>query len=480
MKSLRGCVSLAAAALLAAIPALAQDRLFVTTTSTNSVAGYAIDSGSGTLTAGPVTNLGATPAALGSCPGKPFVFVVAGNGSTHELRSYSVLPDGTLTQNGTAAALGAATASENLAADPQCRFIYAISNSRPSLKSVAVDANGLLGSAVSESAVIGSPHVAAVSPNGAYLHVLAPGLGFSGAIASYPITSVTGTLGARAQNRAVFNIGAAAELAFTDNGANVVFSYGLASPNNSMWRYPMNADGTFNTGSFSTINAGVQPTSLAAHPSAAYVYVADAGNTISPAAVRGYTASLGGAPVGVGSVSAAATDLVAFASGANAYLYAATSNAIDTFPILAGGALGTPSTRSLAGASNLAIVTGNVTPGALDVTVVIDKGAGTSCVNPKANGLLPAIIFGNAQVAASGIDIATLSLAGSSPKRCTLGDLNADGLADLRCTFQASEITYPSEFVDCGSLPLTGKLLTGADIAGDAQVCLKKGATCSL
>ncbi len=476
MKSLRGYVSLAAALLLTAIPSLAQvtqDRLFVTTA--DSVVAFNI-SGDGTLTAGPATTLGGTPLAIGSCPGKPFVFVVVNNGATNELRSYSVLADGNLTSNGTPAALGTAAASENLAVDPSCRFVYAISSTPPTprVQLVTVNPDGLLGSATGQGVTPGA-NVGAVSPSGTYLHVLVSG--DSGAYETYPIADGTWTLGSRSKV-IPDSFDTVSELAFAAAGIDSIFSiftYGQKSE--GIVGYSLEGNGDLGSGP-SSVGDASRLGAVVAHPSAAFVYAAN--SVGSNHSIRAYPVPLGAA-VSEGSLTAPATDLVGYSSNGTTVLYAATADGITRLRVIEGLVTEAPSTTALAGATNLAIVTASVTPpGTLDVTVVIEKGSGTNCVNPKANGFLPTVIYGNAQVAANQIDLATLSLAGSSPRRCTLGDSDGDGRTDLRCTFPANEVTYPSDFTDCGTLPLTGKLIGGADIAGEATICLKKGATCSL
>lgn len=463
MKSLRGYVSLAAALLLTAIPSLAQDRLFVTTA--NSVAAFDIASG-GTLTAGPATTLTATPLAIGACPGKPFVFVVVNNGATNELRSYSVLANGTLTSNGTPASLGLAAVSENLAVDPSCRFVYAISRTRPSVQLVTVNPDGLLGAATGQGVTPGA-NVGAVSPSGTYLHVLVSGDYPAGAYETYPISSA-GIVGSRSNN-ILDSFDTISELTFADGGIYSIFTYGQKAE--GIAGYSVSGGGDLGAG-FSAVGDGSRLSAVAAHPSAAFVYAANSNGGFN--SIRAYPASLSGF-LSETPLLAPTTDLVGYSSNGTTVLFAATADGILSLGVNAGGTTNPPSSTALAGAANLTIVTASVTPpGTLEVTVAIEKGSGTNCVNPKLNGMLPAVITGTPQVAVSQIDVSTLTLAGASPKQCGISG------TELKCTFQAKDMSYSNNFDDCGTLPLTGKLIGGADIAGEATICLKKGATCSL
>lgn len=129
----------------------------------------------------------------------------------------------------------------------------------------------------------------------------------------------------------------------------------------------------------------------------------------------------------------------------------------------------------------------------VDVAADIKPG---SCKNPfnlKSKGVLPVVIIGGDGFNAADIDPATITLNGISPVRWTLDDVattaaaqdsqcdtdHSDGIDDVVLKFDTQAIVASLGSVaegDVVTLPLSGALLDGTEIAGqDIVTVLKKG-----
>lgn len=112
------------------------------------------------------------------------------------------------------------------------------------------------------------------------------------------------------------------------------------------------------------------------------------------------------------------------------------------------------------------------------VVVDIKPGSATNPYNVGTKGVLPVAVMGSADVNLRQIDPASVKLAGVSPVRLTVADLQRDGFADLILHFRDQDVdtllvgVMNKEVVD---LELTGTLKDGTAIKGtDSMTVLRK------
>jgi len=140
-------------------------------------------------------------------------------------------------------------------------------------------------------------------------------------------------------------------------------------------------------------------------------------------------------------------------------------------------------------------------PPAPPIVVPVDIKPG-SCANPvniKSNGVLPVVVLGTAYVDGTGIDGASIRLAGVAAIRSSLEDAAApleaaasaevdaaacmdprpDGFMDLNLSFDTPQVVAALGDVNDGDVlvvNLSGKLLDGTPIQGqDVMLILEKG-----
>lgn len=114
-----------------------------------------------------------------------------------------------------------------------------------------------------------------------------------------------------------------------------------------------------------------------------------------------------------------------------------------------------------------------VVPTVKAVVVDIKPGSAKNPFNVKSKGVLPVAIPGSSEVDVSQIDAASVKLAGVTPLRCDLTDVNADGYADLVFQFRDQDIAGVLAGVADGEvveLQVTGALLDATAIEGTDTV----------
>jgi hypothetical protein len=117
-----------------------------------------------------------------------------------------------------------------------------------------------------------------------------------------------------------------------------------------------------------------------------------------------------------------------------------------------------------------------VVPPVLTVSVDIKPGSATNPFNVRAEGLLPVAILGTAEVNVGQIDRASLKLAGISPVRYSVSDLQNDGYPDLVLHFRDQDVAGVLAGVADGEvvgLELTGVLLNGTAIKGTDSITVQ-------
>jgi len=127
----------------------------------------------------------------------------------------------------------------------------------------------------------------------------------------------------------------------------------------------------------------------------------------------------------------------------------------------------------------------------LAVTVDVRPGACDNAFNPASHGLLPALLLGSPDLTVGDVDIASLRLAGAKAVRTTVVDMGGgndndcprpspDGFDDLLIKFDAAEAAAALDTPGKGevaTLHLTGQLVDGTPIEGEAQVRIVGRAT---
>lgn|GEM_PF-6080457 len=124
------------------------------------------------------------------------------------------------------------------------------------------------------------------------------------------------------------------------------------------------------------------------------------------------------------------------------------------------------------------IVTPDPVPAVIQVDIDIRPYSEQNCICLNGRGLIPVAIFGSAELNVRRINTSTLTLAGMSVAtwgrrripRCSLMDINRDGILDLYCMFN----NQPANWSPVGSTAtLRGRLWNGTTrIEGSDQFCL--------
>ena len=112
-------------------------------------------------------------------------------------------------------------------------------------------------------------------------------------------------------------------------------------------------------------------------------------------------------------------------------------------------------------------------PVVLTVAVDIKPGSATNPFNLKAKGVLPVAILGSQDLEVGQIDPASLQLAGISPIRCKVSDVQGDGTPDLVLHFRDQDVARVLGGATDGEivgLELTGVLRDGTLLKGADSV----------
>jgi hypothetical protein len=112
-------------------------------------------------------------------------------------------------------------------------------------------------------------------------------------------------------------------------------------------------------------------------------------------------------------------------------------------------------------------------PVVLTVSVDIKPGSVTNPFNIRSEGLLPVAILGSPKVNVSQVDLTSIKLAGITPVRSAVSDLQGDGYADLVLHFRNQDLAGVLVGVTDGEvvgLELTGVLLDGTVLKGTDSI----------
>ncbi len=124
----------------------------------------------------------------------------------------------------------------------------------------------------------------------------------------------------------------------------------------------------------------------------------------------------------------------------------------------------------------------------IQVKIDLKPGSNPNCVNPESKGKTTVAIYGSDTFNVADIDQASLRFGGAPPLWCNVEDaimegptlvFTQDGIPDLVCHFDTSQIAWPPAGSDCGIVKLTGTLNNGVSIQGSDTACLAGEPTCS-
>ena len=127
------------------------------------------------------------------------------------------------------------------------------------------------------------------------------------------------------------------------------------------------------------------------------------------------------------------------------------------------------------------IIGATVTPvfaGVLEATVDVKPGSDPNSVNTNSKGVLPVAILGSEDFDATQIDQDSISAYTTSvdfnfdawvasPIRCSIEDVNEDGILDLNCKFLKDDL-----MLDCwtNGLNVSGNLVNGISLFGSDTI----------
>lgn len=114
-----------------------------------------------------------------------------------------------------------------------------------------------------------------------------------------------------------------------------------------------------------------------------------------------------------------------------------------------------------------------VVPPVLTVSVDIKPGSVTNPFNIRSEGLLPVAILGSPKVNVSQVDLTSIKLAGITPVRSAVSNLQGDGYANLVLHFRNQDLAGVLVGVTDGEvvgLELTGVLLDGTVLKGTDSI----------
>lgn len=106
------------------------------------------------------------------------------------------------------------------------------------------------------------------------------------------------------------------------------------------------------------------------------------------------------------------------------------------------------------------------------VSIDIRPGSERNVINLASKGVVPVVVLGGAAFDVTDIDPPTALLEGVSPVRWAFGDVDDDGLLDLRFFYKTQEVAGAIE-PDATTLTLVGDLLDGSTFIGSDTVSLK-------
>jgi len=190
----------------------------------------------------------------------------------------------------------------------------------------------------------------------------------------------------------------------------------------------------------------------------------------------------GTALVYAGYIGGSGVDLgfgIALDGSGNAYVTGQTSSTEATFPEIVG-----PDLTINGGIEAFVAKIQDHIP----VKIDLKPGANPNCVNPNGGGIVSVAIFGSVTFNVGDINQSTLQFGGASPLRCApedalmegpTGVFSTDGITDLVCRCRGQAVTWPAPGANCGTVSLTGALLSGASIQGSDTACLGRETNCA-
>jgi hypothetical protein len=105
---------------------------------------------------------------------------------------------------------------------------------------------------------------------------------------------------------------------------------------------------------------------------------------------------------------------------------------------------------------------------AMPAVIDIKPGSYTNSINLRSKGLVPVVILSTENFDASKVNPDTIIMAGASPTRWVIEDVNADGINDMMLHFSTVELTGLSD--DSTEAVLTGNMFDGTQFEGTDSV----------
>jgi hypothetical protein len=106
-------------------------------------------------------------------------------------------------------------------------------------------------------------------------------------------------------------------------------------------------------------------------------------------------------------------------------------------------------------------------PRAVQIEILPDDASGSHAVSLSRSGVVSVVLFGSARLDVSEVDARTLKLAGASPLKVEVTDVNGDGHADLVLVFDIASLNFR---VGTTKAALSGQLHSSQLFAGEAAV----------
>lgn len=259
-------------------------NVYIANSATDTLAGFAIGSGTLTTLANAPYSLTFAPTAVAVTPANTFVYVGGGGIIT----AYSINTNGSLTAANSGAAVGNASVAA-MDISPDGNWLVVLDNNGSSIDAYPINkTTGVLGTpVVTTYAVAGAtiiPHGIKIAPNGILIVVA---LGTGGDLI-YGFNTTTGVM--NFDSALLPNSGTTSENAVAiDKNSAYIYIARSGATGAGLAVYSLSSSGIISPVTGSPFATGTQPYSIALAPSGAYVYVANRGDTT----ISGFTIGTG-------------------------------------------------------------------------------------------------------------------------------------------------------------------------------------------